>query len=171
MSQQAGVWRHRRREYSFGIECFADGLSDEDDQQQREEQHAVRIEDQPPLRQVFHTLSDQLAPARRGRRQAEAEEVERDERTDVGDDDERRERDDRRQGVWQDVAEDDRRVGHAGRDRRADVVLRLLAIELAADVIGDAHPVERRQDDDQQPERRLQQAGCAPAGTRERRPS
>ena len=75
---------------------------------------------------------------------------------DVRDDRERRERDDRRQRIGQDVAEHDRRLGDAGGDGRADVVLGLLAIELAADVVGDAHPLERRQDAIEQPERRLQ---------------
>ena len=42
-------------------------------------------------------------------------------------------------------------------DRGADVVLRLLPIELAAHVVRDAHPVERRENHDEQPERRLQQ--------------
>ena len=60
------------------------------------------------------------------------------------------------------------RVGHAGGDGRADVVLGLLAVELAADVVGDAHPVEHREDDDEQPERRLQQLVSGPAGRRAR---
>ena len=67
----------------LGIERLAHGFADEDDEQQREEQRAERKEHQPPLGQVLHALADQLAPARRRRRQAEAEEVERDERADV----------------------------------------------------------------------------------------
>ena len=85
--------------------------------------------------------------------------------------DERRKRDDRRQRVRQDVPEHDARLGHAGRDRRADIVLRFLPIELAANVVGDAHPVEARQDDDQQPERRLQQQIAAGQIDRARRSS
>ena len=47
-------------------------------------------------------------------------------------------------------------LGHARGDGRAHIVLRLLAVELTAEVVGDAHPVEDREDDDEQPERRLQ---------------
>ena len=76
--------------------------------------------------------------------------------------DERRERHDRRQRIRQDVPEHDAAVRDTGRDRGADVVLRLLAIELAADVVRDAHPVEGGEDDDEQPERRLEHAGLRP---------
>ena len=48
------------------------------------------------------------------------------------------------------------RVGSAHGNGGRHIVLGFLAVELAAHVVGDSHPVERGQDEDQQPERRLQ---------------
>ena len=146
-SESSSAWSqsccHRSREYSFGSNASRTASPMKTTSSSVTNRTPSGIEDQPPLGQVLHSLADQLAPARRRRGQAEAQEVERDERADVGDDHERRKRDDRRQRVRQDVPEHDRRLGHAGRDRGADVVLRLLPVELAAHVIRDSHPVER----------------------------
>src|SRR3970282_1234996 len=54
------------------------------------------------------------------------------------------------------MLEHDAGLGSAHGDGRADVVLGLLTVELAAHVIGDPHPIEYGQNNDEEPERRLQ---------------
>ncbi len=100
--------------------------------------------------------ADQLAPAGRGSGKAKAQKVQRHQRADVGDHHERREGDDRRERVRQNMLEDDGPVGSADGNGRRDVVLGLLTVKFTAHIIGNSHPVERRQDHDQQPKRRLQ---------------
>ena len=122
-----------------------------------------RKKDQPPVRQIARSLPNQFAPARRRRGQSETQKIQRHQRFDIGNDRERRKRNNRSQRIRQDVLEHDRRFRNAHRDRGADIVLRFLPIEFTANVVGDSNPVEDGKNDDQQPERRLRQNRLRPA--------
>ena len=101
---------------------------------------------------VLFRLFQQFSPTGRRSRETEAEKVERDERDNRGYDGERCEGDDGRESVGQDVPHDNRDVVFARGNRGSDVVFGLLTVEFAANVIGDAHPSEGRENTSQQQE-------------------
>ena len=87
--------------------------------------------------------------------ETEAEEIQTDQGDDGADQSERREADDRRQRVGEDVTKHHREIAFPLGDRGGDIVSRLLAVELTAHVKTDPDPGEQRQDADQGPQCRL----------------
>src|ERR1041385_1722704 len=85
---------------------------------------------------------DHHAPARRGRRDADAQIAEHRLQEDGLGDAERQRDDDRTQRVGHEVPEDDLQVRRADRSRRLDVLLLLDREHLAADEPGQADPVD-----------------------------
>ena len=95
-------------------------------------------------------LAQQLAQRGRSGRHAQAQEIERGQRQDRRAHAKRQERHDRRHAVGQDVPPHDPAVAHAQRPGRAHIVHLAVAQELGAHVVGQAHPAEQREQDQQQ---------------------
>jgi hypothetical protein len=93
-------WRLLIRGEFLRIERLADGLADEGDEDEDDDEGGEGGGDDPGRLEIRGALAQQFAPARGGRGQAEAEEVEGGQRADGAGDRERDERDDGRKRTF-----------------------------------------------------------------------
>src|SRR5688572_12827836 len=126
------------------IQSVAQGVADQDQEQEGDHQDAEGGKRDPPRVQIVLPLVQELAQARGSWGHAQAEEVQAGQRADGRGHLERDQRDHRREAVRQDVSLDDLPVALPERARGAHVIEGTVAQELGAHVSRDAEPAEER---------------------------
>src|SRR6185369_7654419 len=138
-STSAGLW----------IERVAQAVAEDVEGEHGDEDRHARPEHEVRHRVVVHGVREHAAPRRGRRADADAEEGQRRLEEDVRRDQQRRVDQDRREQVWQHLAEDDARRAGAQAAGRVDELTLAQRQCLTAHDAGDVAPVEEADDEDQ----------------------